>query len=153
MRIRDATGDDVELIATFNERLADDSNDKRPDPAVLRRGVQRALRTPTLSRYFLAEVDGEPVGQLMLTYELSDWRDGVIHWIQSVYVRPEHRGTGVFRALFDHVAALGKADPDCCALRLYVLRENERARAAYTRCGMTESDYLVYELDWALPAH
>lgn len=149
MRIRDATPEDAEIIVRFNGFLAEETEGKHPDEGVLRRGVGRGLARPDLCRYWLAELDGAVVGQTMVTFEWSDWRDGVIWWLQSVYVVPHARGRGVFRALYRHVERLARQDGDVCALRLYVERDNEPARRVYERLGMKGTAYLVYERDWS----
>jgi len=145
MRIRDATPADLEFIAAANTALAAESENQTLDPALLRPGIRAVLDDPALGRYYLAEIDGRVVGQLMTTTEWSDWRNGVFLWIQSVYVLPAHRGAGVFRALFQHLAALARGDSRICGIRLYVDRENERAQEVYTRLGLHRSNYRVME--------
>jgi GNAT superfamily N-acetyltransferase len=85
----------------------------------------------------------------MITIELTDWRDGLLWWLQSVYVAEPHRSQGVFRALFDHIAALARSEPDVRGLRLYVERDNERAQRVYQQLGLQPSGHLVYEWDWS----
>lgn len=148
--IRDAQPSDMPLIVEFNLRLAEESEGKRLDQSVLTRGVQRALASPEMCRYFMAEVNGEVVGQTMITFELTDWRDGVLWWLQSVYVRPEYRKLGVFKALFRHIATLAKETADVRGLRLYVEQGNARAQRVYEQMGMQPGGYLVYEQDWSL---
>ena len=128
VKIRDAQEQDLEVIVRFNQALAIESEGKRLDDAVIRAGVRRALRSPELCRYFLAEVDGQVVGQTMITYELTDWRDGLVYWIQSVYVEENFRGQGIFRALFEHVHKLAKQRKEVCGLRLYMDSANATAR-------------------------
>ena len=147
--MRDARLDDAPLIVEFNQLLAWESEARRLDESVLAAGVRRALTTPELSRYFIAEISGDVVGQTMLTYELTDWRDGVLWWLQSVYVREPWRGQGVFRRLFEHVESLARRDPAARGLRLYVERHNARALATYERMGMQPSGHLLYEKDWS----
>jgi GNAT superfamily N-acetyltransferase len=153
LRVRDATLTDAETIAEFNLFLARESEDKHLDPRVLAKGVRLALERPELCRYFLAETNGRVVGQTMLTYEWSDWRAGVFWWIQSVYVVPDCRGQGVFRALFRHIETLAKKTSEVCGLRLYVERHNVPAIATYERMGMTPSGHWLYELDWSGAIH
>jgi GNAT superfamily N-acetyltransferase len=97
--------------------------------------------------YYVAEQDGQVVGQVMITYEWSDWRNGNLWWLQSVYVRPGCRNRGVFRALFHHLKALAAVQPDVCGLRLYLHNGNQTARRAYERLGMTPTAYEVLNLD------
>lgn len=149
IHIRDAVPADATTIADFNCRLAWESEGKRLDSAVIARGVRLALDSPELCRYFLAQIDGQDIGQTMLTYELSDWRAGVFWWIQSVYVVAEHRQRGVFRALFQHIHELAKSTPVVCGLRLYVEEHNAAALATYGRLGLAPSGHLLYEIDWS----
>lgn len=147
--VRDARAEDDVAIAEFNRLLAWESEQRRLDERVILAGVQRALATPALCRYFIAEAEGQPVGQTMLTYELTDWRDGVLWWIQSVYVRPGFRGQGVFRALFGHIESLALGTPEVRGLRLYVEQHNGPAVATYRRLGLEPSGHLLYEKDWS----
>jgi len=149
IKIRSATLDDAPCLVDFNLRLARESEDKALDEVTLTAGIYRALARPQLCRYFVAEIDDGIVGQMMVTFEITDWRDGVLWWLQSVYVHPDFRKTGVLRQLYDHVKSLAKADPDGRGLRLYVEAENVGAAKAYERLGMTKTNYLLYEHDWS----
>lgn len=143
--IRPATPADITLIAQYNLRLAQESEGIELDRGRVERGVKRLLDDPGRGIYYLAEFDGRVVGQLMLTREWSDWRDGEFWWIQSVYVDAEFRRRGVFAALYAHVAARAAADPDACGLRLYVEHDNTAAQATYRRQGMDFTGYRVMQ--------
>lgn len=145
--IRDATVGDVESIVDFNYRLAAESEDKTLDRDLLRKGVQRGFSRTELCRYFIAEVDGKPAGMTMLTYELTDWQDGVIWWLQSVYVYPQYRKRGVFRTIFQHIEGLGRSDPDARTLCLYVKTHNLGALKTYKSMGMVDGNYEVLEYE------
>jgi GNAT superfamily N-acetyltransferase len=149
LTVRTASAADVPTIADFNRRLAWETEHKQLDPQTIERGVRRALGEPALCRYFVAERAGEIVGQAMITLELTDWRDGVLWWLQSVYVAADSRGQGVFQSLFRHIRALAEADPDVRGLRLYVEQGNERAQRVYQQLGMRPSGHMVYERDWS----
>ncbi len=143
--IRDAAPADVEIIARFNSAMAEETEGRPLDPETIRNGVAAVLGDPAKGRYWVAEVDGEIVGQLMVTYEWSDWRNGMLWWIQSVYVPPAWRRRGVFSALYHHVESVAAAQASVCGLRLYVERDNARARSTYRSLGMSEPNYLVME--------
>ncbi len=147
--IRRADESDIPLLAAQNIAMALETEGKRLDARTVRAGVAKGLARPDLCRYFVAERGGEAVGQLMVTYEWSDWRAGVFWWIQSVYVRPDARRHGVFRALYEHVASCARRDPEVCGLRLYVEQDNEQAKAVYEHLGLRASGHLVYEYDWS----
>jgi GNAT superfamily N-acetyltransferase len=147
--IRDAAIEDAAFLAAGNLAMALEAERKRLDPSIVVRGVRAALEDPAKGRYFVAERDGEPVGQLMITDEWSDWRNGRFWWIQSVYVLPVARREGVFRALFRHVEGLARSDAGVCGIRLYVERENTRAQATYRHCGLEDGGYVVMEADYS----
>jgi GNAT superfamily N-acetyltransferase len=147
IKIREAALSDAQLIAAFNLRLAEESEGLRLDAALVQAGVAALLTDPAKGIYYVAEAEGAVVGQLMITHEWSDWRNGNIWWIQSVYVKPDFRRAGVFRALFNHLRNLAQARKDVCSLRLYVHAENTRAHESYLRLGMTLTQYEVFELD------
>lgn len=145
IQIRNATLVDQPLIVSFNSLLAAETEGKRLDPALIGPGVAAVLNNDQLGRYWLAEVDSAVAGQIMVTYEWSDWRNGMIWWIQSVYIPIEFRRKGVFRALYRHVEALLKDDQNACGLRLYVEENNARAIQTYLDLDMSEPGYRVME--------
>jgi len=135
-------------VVRFNAALAAETEDKALDEATLRSGVDKALADPERSTYFLAEIEGRTIGQIMFTLEWSDWRDGWFWWIQSVYVLPEHRGRGVFSRLYGHLVSLARQRPDVCGVRLYVDAGNAHAQRVYGRLGMAMTGYRVMELSF-----
>jgi GNAT superfamily N-acetyltransferase len=143
--VRTATPADAPVIVEFNHLLARESEGTELDLAVLTRGVQAVLADPHKGLYFLAEGEGQVAGQTGITFEYSDWRSGWFWWIQSVYVRPEHRRRGVFRTLYDHIERLARADPEVIGLRLYVENANRTAQETYLRQGMRPAGYFVLE--------
>jgi GNAT superfamily N-acetyltransferase len=148
LRLRHAVSQDAAVIADFNARLARETEGRALDPTVLAEGVRQAIADPAKALYWLAELDGRVVGQLMLTLEWSDWRNGWFWWIQSVYVHPEWRGRGVFTRLYRRVEAEAAARADVCGLRLYMERDNARARRTYERLGLQGTHYHVFETEF-----
>lgn len=149
IHVRTATADDLDTLVRFNVAMAEETEDRRLDEDVVRRGVARALADARLGRYYLAEREGEVVGQLLVTTEFSDWRAGVFWWIQSVYVAPTARQAGIYRALHAHVTQLARQTPEVCGLRLYVDTHNTRAQQVYRTLGMQRTQYELYETDWS----
>ncbi len=109
------------------------------------------LKDPAKGVYYVAEVNGVVAGQVMITYEWSDWRNGNIWWLQSVYVKPDCRRLGIFRALFKKLEDLARQREDVCGLRLYMHADNARARQSYERLGMKHTKYEVFELSFGGP--
>jgi len=145
LTIRSARPDDLDTLVEFNAAMALETEHLTLDPAVLRPGVAAGLADVHKARYFVAELSGRVVGQLMLTLEWSDWRNGWMWWIQSVYVHPEARRQGVFRALYRHVEEAARQAGDVAGLRLYMEQDNTRAEATYIAMGMTRTHYVVLE--------
>ena len=147
--VRPATMADFDTIVAYNQEMAQETESKALDSATLAGGVREALSDPGRCLYFLAEIGGRAVGQTMLTFEWSDWRNGFFWWIQSVYVDPAFRRRRVFRSLYNYIRDLAKSRSDVCGLRLYVHRDNSHAIDTYRSLGMALSDYLLCEEDWS----
>ena len=143
--IRNAAMTDAAIIASNNSSMAEETEGRTLDPEIIGPGVAALLADPGKGRYWVAEADGQIVGQLMVTYEWSDWRNGTLWWIQSVYVAPDFRRQGVFSALYHHVESLAAAQPDVCGLRLYVEDNNHRAQRTYEALGMVKPGYVVMQ--------
>jgi ribosomal protein S18 acetylase RimI-like enzyme len=147
-RIRPARPEDHAAIADFNARLAIETERKTLDPAVLHRGVAAALADPDRLRYWVAEAGGSVVGQAAVTREWSDWRNGWIWWLQSVYIHPDQRRRGILRAMLETIRATAKAEGNVIGLRLYVEDQNTRAQKTYQSLGLEPGGYHVYEDLW-----
>ena len=143
--IRSAELNDADCLVAWAQAMALETEQKiLPDTHIVP-GIAAGLANPHLARYLVAEIDGVPAGTLMLTSEWSDWRNGFWLWIQSVYVAPEHRRKGFYRALYAYVKELAKQDASICGIRLYVEKENHNAQQTYQSLGMIDAHYLIYE--------
>lgn len=152
--VRSACWNDLEALVAFSAAMALETEGRRLDLARLREGTRSLLAAPDQGFFMVAELP-EPgcphlIGQLMITFEWSDWRNGVFWWVQSVYVDPAWRRRGVFRTMHQHVLDKAKADTRVCGIRLYVERDNRAAQAVYQRVGLAPSAYAVYEQDFVL---
>ncbi len=143
--IRKATINDINTIVEYNANLARETESLELDIKRLKEGVNAVLSNENKGHYFLYEKDQQIIGQLMITTEWSDWRNGYFWWIQSVYVKKSHRRKGIFKALYQHVKEIVSNDSSICGLRLYVERENNNAQQTYKQLGMDETYYLLYE--------
>ena len=150
LKVRRATVADQETIVRFNEALAWESEGKRLDNDTLTTGVAAVFASGDRGFYCIAEAEDRVVGQLMITYEWSDWRNGYFWWIQSVYVSSDYRRRGVYRALEAYVKAEAEAQGNVCGFRLYVEKNNHVAQQVYLDLGMVQSDYYLLEIDFVL---
>ncbi len=146
--LRSAVSSDIEIITEFNCRLAMETEDKPLNVEIVRRGVLRGLSLSPEVQYFVAEEGSAVVGQIMLTREWSDWRDGWMLWLQSVYVDSKWRGMGVFRSLLSYSVNVASQQADVVGIRLYVEHENEAAKACYRKLGFANAGYEVMEMPW-----
>lgn len=145
LQVRDAVAADLLFLADCNAAMALETEHKALDRRLLERGIAAVFERPQRGFYLVAERAGEPLGCLLVTYEWSDWRNGDWWWLQSVYVAPQARRGGIFRALHDEVWQRLRRHPDAVGLRLYVERDNHHAQATYASLGMRETAYRLFE--------
>lgn len=141
-----AATEDVAAIAQFNIAMAAETEDLALDPQTVHAGVAAVVSDDRRGFYLVARSDGKAVGSLMVTYEWSDWRNGNLWWIQSVYVVSSARKQGIFRLLYDNVISLAKQSGDAAGVRLYVEKDNRGAQEVYRKLGMSETAYRVFEI-------
>lgn len=145
VQFRDAARTDAPAIVEFQLAMARETEDVALNRPTLTRGVDAVFDTPSLGRYYVAESGGEVIGSLLITYEWSDWRNGMVWWIQSVYVLPAFRGRGVYAGLYAHIKTIVEPDPAIRGIRLYVDNRNAAAQKVYARLGMEGEHYRVFE--------
>jgi ribosomal protein S18 acetylase RimI-like enzyme len=146
--IREADVDDTQRIVLFNQAMARETEGRELDRRTLTKGVEALLKDPARGRYFVAVKGDEVVGQVMITMEWSDWRNGQVWWLQSVYVSKRHRREGVCGLLHEHVRETARSEK-VIGIRLYVDRDNIAGQETYRSLGMVASQYLMFEEMWA----
>lgn len=154
IQVRMAAEDDVEALVNFSAAMAMETEGRQLDCDRLRRGVLAVLGSAVHGFYLVGEwhdADSRTVvGQILITYEWSDWRCANFWWIQSVYVEPAWRRRGVYRQLYESVLAAAKGTADVCGLRLYVERDNYIAQSVYKKLKLRPTTYHVWEVDFVL---
>ena len=152
--VRAAQAPDLDCLLEFNTAMALETEGRTLEQARLRAGVQAVIENSARGFYLVGEVqDGQKAfvaGQLLITYEWSDWRNANFWWIQSVYVHEDWRHRGIFRALYQHVYDQAQARHDVCGVRLYVEQENVGAQKVYGKMGLTDTLYRIMERDFVL---
>ena len=147
--VRKAVPADAEKITDYNMRLARETECKELDRALVLRGVRAVMDDPCKGFYLVAEKrDGKDgvIGQLMVTFEWSDWRNKRFWWIQSAYVDGKFRNQKIFTGLYKEVLRLARLAGDVCGLKLYVEERNESAKKVYEILGMNRANHEIYEM-------
>ena len=145
MIIRRATLEDAQALADFNREMAKETENIELLPEVIAAGVKAMIERPQMGFYLVAEDQAQLQASLMITTEWSDWRNGLLWWIQSVYVRPDYRRTGLYRLLYQQVKKLAETETGVCGFRLYVEHDNHVAQKTYEALGMQQTAYKIYE--------
>ena len=143
--IRRALSEEFTEISEFQERMALETENLILNASTVQKGVSAVLADPSKGLYFVAEADGLVVGSLLVTYEWSDWRNGQVLWIQSVYILPEYRNKSIFSRLYNHIKQQVQEDNNLVGIRLYVDKANTAASDIYAHCGMDGDHYRLFE--------
>jgi GNAT superfamily N-acetyltransferase len=145
MLIRRAKSEDLHAILEFQLAMARETENIELDRETVKKGIAAVFKDFTKGQYYVAEKDERITGSLLTTFEWSDWRNGTVLWIQSVYVAPEFRGKGVYRKLYTHIKNMVLNDPDLKGIRLYAEKSNEGAHQVYQKLGMSPDHYITFE--------
>ena len=145
IKIRPGLLFDIQIIAEFQIRMAFETEQMKLDPPTVEKGVSAVFDDPSKGKYWLAEVDGNVVASLLAIPEWSDWRNGTVLWIHSVYVPVAYRKKGVFKKLYSHLKTMVETSPELRGLRLYVDKSNTAAQDVYNSLGMSGEHYYLFE--------
>lgn len=141
--VRRARDSDLDSLVSFTVAEAREAEGLDMEVATVRRGVVAGLASGSVAVYWVVESDeGDVVASTSVVKEWSDWHARHYWWIQSMYVVPDHRGRGLSKMLIEAVSIEASKD-GATDLRLYVHKNNERAIAAYRRCGFDDSSYAI----------
>ncbi|MBC8374923.1 MAG: GNAT family N-acetyltransferase [FCB group bacterium] len=143
--VRRATRSDILAIVGFNQAMALETEDISLNTLTLQSGVEAIFNYPEHGFYIVCEMEGQVKACLMITYEWSDWRNGLFWWIQSVFVKKENRQQGLYKHMYEFIKTQIEQDENIVGLRLYVDDDNLKAQNVYTKLGMNKSNYELFE--------
>jgi len=146
MLIRNATLNDAEIIAENNLLLAQESENIRIKHEMVIEGVKTIITDEQKGFYLVVENRNEIIGQMMITFEWSDWRNKNIWWLQSVYVRKGWRRKGIFTQLLKTIKQRA-LEHNVDVLRLYVHKNNKNAKKTYQQLKMIKEPYDIYQME------
>ena len=142
--IREASIEDISVIQEFQISLAAETEEMELDRELSLLGVKAVFNTPDQGNYWVYEDNGEIVGCLLTQFEWSDWRNGAVVWIHSVYVKQQNRGQGIYRRMYESLQTVVR-EKGFCGIRLFVDKTNVGAQKTYTRLGMSGDHYHLFE--------
>ncbi len=145
MQVRKATINDHQAIVEFQLAMANETEGIELNETIVRKGVETVINDSSKGEYYVAEIEGQIVSSLLTTFEWSDWRNGTILWIQSVYVKPEFRRKGVYRNMYSHIKKLVLDSGNLNGIRLYADKSNHAAHMTYQKLGMNKDHYITFE--------
>ena len=145
MKIEFASPKDQECIAEFQIKMALETENLNLLPSVVKKGVKAVFDDPSKGKFLVAVEESRPIASLMIVPEWSDWRNGTVYWIHSVYIIPQYRGKKVYKQMYQYLQKIVRSDDELIGIRLYVDKTNHNAQKAYEALGMTNEHYDLYE--------
>jgi ribosomal protein S18 acetylase RimI-like enzyme len=142
---REATIDDISTLVNFQIALANETENITLDLETVTKGVKAVFEDPTKGKYYVCEKEGKVVACLMTTFEWSDWRNGTVLWIQSVYVDKDFRGQRIYQTMYEHIKKVVTNNETLRGIRLYADKTNLAAIAVYNKLGMNNQHYELFE--------
>jgi GNAT superfamily N-acetyltransferase len=144
MIIRKALLMDAERIAQNNVTSALELENLILQKEEAEKGSIAVLTGKRNGFYLVIEINNEIIGQLFITEEWSDWRNKVIWWMHRVYIKKEYRNKGLFTKLLKELNKIAKKE-NVFALRLYALKDNEKALSIYKHLNFRNTPFLILQ--------
>ena len=145
MEFREANENEYKVIAGFQQKMAFETENYHLDIDTVIKGVQAVFNDASKGKYYIVEEDEKVIASLLTTFEWSDWRNSRVIWIQSVYVLPKYRKSGVFKLMYSEVKKLVINNSNYSGIRLYVDKTNIKAHKVYNKIGMEGEHYSLFE--------
>lgn len=145
MQVRKATIDDITSIVDFHLKMPAETEGIQLDESIVKLGVSAVISDISKGQYYVTEINSKVIASLLTTYEWSDWRNGTVLWIQSVYVLKEYRRMGVYRNMYSYIRQLVMDDVKLRGIRLYADKSNQPALETYRQLGMNPDHYTTFE--------
>lgn len=145
MQVRKATTDDIVSIVDFQLKMAAETEGVQLNESTVFKGVLAVIDDKSKGQYYVTEINKKVVASLLTTFEWSDWRNGTVLWIQSVYVLKEYRRKGIYRNMYSHIKNLVLENEKLNGIRLYADKSNTTAHKTYQDLGMNHDHYITFE--------
>jgi RimJ/RimL family protein N-acetyltransferase len=146
--LRLASHSDIPDIVAFQLAMASETENLMLDPSIVAEGVRHVISEQNLGNYYVWDEKGIK-GCLMTLPEWSEWRNGTVLWIHSVYIEPRSRKQGIYKKMYQSLKEQVLNDPGLRGLRLYVDKTNLTAQKVYRALGMSDEHYQLFE--WMKP--
>ncbi|MBT3427412.1 MAG: GNAT family N-acetyltransferase [Gammaproteobacteria bacterium] len=134
--IRIARHTDAPTLHAMVLELAESSGEKNKVTSSAEDFLQYGFADQPAFEGLIAEYQGEAVGLSLFFYNFSTWRGKLGAYIQDLYVKPPHRGTGLGRQLIIETARCAR-QRGADHLRLSVDSDNKSAQHFYQHLGIT----------------
>jgi GNAT superfamily N-acetyltransferase len=145
MVIRKAELKDLESLANFQVKMAMETEGLSLSKATVLKGIEHLFEQPQKGEYWGVYFENKIIACTLTIPEWSDWRNGTVLWIHSVYVEQEYRKRGLFRLLYEHLKTMVAEDSALLGIRLYVDKTNVSAQKVYKSLGMNGEHYQLFE--------
>jgi len=143
--LRQAVLIDAPVIASFQIKMAWETERYKLNFDTVTKGVEVVLHDSNKGMYYVVEYEGNVIACMLITTEWSDWRNGTVLWIQSLYVETKHRQKGIFKMMYNHIKNMVLENENLKGIRLYVDKTNTKAVNVYNKMGMNSNHYKLFE--------
>jgi ribosomal protein S18 acetylase RimI-like enzyme len=145
IQMLEANPDDWRAIADLQGKMAWETEGLTLNPDLIEPGVQALLQDRNKGIYYKLLDNQQIIGCVMTTFEWSDWRNGYVIWIQSLYLLPDYRGRGLYKAMYQYLQAMVSESSTYKGIRLYVDKTNQAAIEVYKALKMNNQHYEMFE--------
>lgn len=138
MKIKIASSDDLNLLATLVIRFRNHFDRREPTDTAFTEGIKKLMAGGDAEFFLAVDDDDSPLGYVLQRYRFNMWANGIEAGVEDLFVDPEYRQGGTGKRLIEY--SINRAiEKNCATICLDTNENNQASTRIYTQLGFNST--------------